>query len=142
MKPVLWFRVASILLLAFATGHTLGFLTFKAPTAEGQAVWASMNSVRIPMGKTSFTYANFYIGFGLFVSALFLLEAFLAWYAGRLAITYPPAAITLGSCLVVLQLFCLVLCWRYFGAIQVVFSVLTIVPLILALVQTYRSSAA
>jgi hypothetical protein len=35
MKPILWFRIASILLLIFATGHTFGFLTFKAPTPDG-----------------------------------------------------------------------------------------------------------
>jgi hypothetical protein len=78
MKPILWFRMASILLFIFATGHTFGFLTFKAQTPDGQSVWSSMNSVRLPMGKSSITHGNFYIGFGLFVSALFILEAFLA----------------------------------------------------------------
>jgi hypothetical protein len=138
MKPVLWFRIASILLLIFAAGHTIGFLTFKAATPDGQAVWSSMNSVRLPMGKSSFTYGNFYIGFGLFVSALFILEAFLAWYCGRLVSQYSAGAIVLGWCLLILQLVCLVLSWRYFGGIQVIMSFLTVVTVSVALWLTYR----
>ena len=138
MKPILWFRIASILLLIFAAGHTLGFLTFKAPTPDGQAVWSSMNSVRLPMGKSSFTYGNFYIGFGLFVSALFILEAFLAWYCGQLVSQYLAGAIVLGWSLFILQLVCLALSWRYFGGIQVIMSLLTVVTVSVALWLTYR----
>lgn len=138
MKAVLWFRIASVLLLIFAAGHTVGFLTFKAATPDGQEVWSTMNNVRLPMGKSSFTYGNFYIGFGLFVSALFILEAFLAWYCGRLVSQYSAGAITLGWCLFVLQLVCLALSWRYFGGIQIVMSLLTVVTVSVALWLTYR----
>jgi hypothetical protein len=138
MKPIAWFRIASILLLIFAAGHTFGFLSFKAPTPEGKAVWSSMNSVRLPMGNSSFTYGNFYLGFGFFVSALFLLEAFLAWYSGRLVVEYVAGAITLGWCLFLLQLVCLTLSWRYFGGIQVLMSTLTVAAIGMALWSTYR----
>lgn len=140
MKPVLWFRIASILLLVFATGHTFGFLSFRPPTPQGQAVWSSMNSVQLPMGNSSFTYGKFYIGFGLFVSALFILEAFLAWYCGQLIPGSPATAIVLGWCLLMLQIVCLVLSWRYFGTIQTMMSVLTLATVGTALLLTYRLS--
>ncbi len=140
MKPVLWFRIASILLLIFATGHTFGFLSFKPPTPEGQAVWSSMNTVQLPMGNSSFTYGKFYIGFGLFVSALFILEAFLAWYCGQLVSGHSATAIVLGWCLFILQIVCLALSWRYFGTIQMMMSVLTIGAVGTALLLTYRFS--
>jgi hypothetical protein len=38
-KAVLLYPVASVVLILFAAGHTVGFFGFKAPSAEGQAVW-------------------------------------------------------------------------------------------------------
>ena len=97
-----------------------------------------MNSVELPMENSSFTYGKFYVGFGLFVSALFILEAFLAWYCGQVIPDNPPTAIVLGWCLLLLQIVCLALSWRYFGTIQVMMSVLTIVAVSAALWSTYR----
>lgn len=38
MKPAVWFRVSAVVLLLFAIGHTVGFLSFRPPTADGQGV--------------------------------------------------------------------------------------------------------
>jgi hypothetical protein len=66
------------------------------------------------------------------------LEAFLAWYCGRLVSQYSAGAIVLGWCLLILQLVCLELSWRYFGGIQVIMSLLTVVTVSVALWLTYR----
>src|SRR5437867_4443896 len=50
------FRIAAVLLVIFALGHTAGFLNFKPPTKEGFAVLNAMNSVRFQVGGTSFSY--------------------------------------------------------------------------------------
>jgi hypothetical protein len=44
MSATLLFRIASIVFLLFALGHTFGFLSFKPPTAEGLAVQKAMNA--------------------------------------------------------------------------------------------------
>ena len=73
------FRIAAALLVLFAAGHTFGFLMFHAPTAEARGVWEAMNRVRFSDGRSSFSYADFYVGFGLFISAFLLFTAWLAW---------------------------------------------------------------
>ena len=46
MNATILYRIAAVLLILFAVGHTLGFLSFKPASAEGQAVRDAMNSVR------------------------------------------------------------------------------------------------
>jgi len=43
MKAVTLYRIASVLLVLFAAGHTFGFLKFKPSSAEGLAVRDAMN---------------------------------------------------------------------------------------------------
>jgi hypothetical protein len=83
MRAALWFRATAIALLLMAAGHTYGFLGFRPPTAEGLAVWTSMNQVRFAVGHSTYSYGGFYVGFGLFISAFYLFTAWLAWVVGR-----------------------------------------------------------
>jgi hypothetical protein len=91
MTATLLYRISAFVLVLFATGHTLGFLTFKAPTAEGVAVQQAMDNVRFSMGGKSLTYGDFYRGFGLFCTAYLLFAAFLAWHLGTMARSAPQA---------------------------------------------------
>lgn len=50
MKAIMLYRIASVLLVLFAAGHTFGFLKFKPPTAEGLAVRDAMNNVHFQVG--------------------------------------------------------------------------------------------
>jgi hypothetical protein len=74
------YRIAAILLVLFAALHTVGFLNFKPPTAEGLAVWESMNRVHFAVRSSEFSYRGFYVGFGLFVTTYMLFAAYLAWW--------------------------------------------------------------
>ena len=78
MKPTLLYRIASILLVLFAAGHTAGFLRFVPPSAEGIAVRDAMHNVRFALHGGSYSYGGFYDGFGLSVSVYLLFSAFLA----------------------------------------------------------------
>ena len=44
MKAMVWFRVSAVLLVLFALGHTVGFLSFRGTTAEAQAVRAQQRA--------------------------------------------------------------------------------------------------
>lgn len=91
MKATWLYRIAAILLLLFAAGHTIGFLKFVPPTPEGQAVLDAMNNVHLQPGA-AYTYGGFYRGFGLFATVYFLFAAFVAWHLGELARKLPTAA--------------------------------------------------
>jgi hypothetical protein len=70
MKATLPYRIASVLFVLFAAGHTFGFLNFKPPTAEGLAVRDAMNNVHY---GANLSYGGFFVGFGLCVTVYMLV---------------------------------------------------------------------
>jgi len=78
LKPSVIYRIASVLLLLFALGHTLGFRQTD-PKWGVDTLIASMHSIHFDVQGFSRTYWDFYIGFGLFVSVFLLFAAVLAW---------------------------------------------------------------
>lgn len=65
MNATFPYRLAAALLMLFAAGHTFGFLAFRPPSREGLAVRDAMNNVAFQFKGSSYTYGNFYKGFGL-----------------------------------------------------------------------------
>ena len=122
MSPRTLYRIAAVVFVFFALGHTAGFLGFRPPTAEAAAVRAAMDHVRFTVDGAEFSYGGFYVGFGLFVTLYLLLAAFLAWQSGALASQAPSIAATLGWSLCAVQLGSLVLSWRYFFLAPAVMS--------------------
>ena len=122
MTATLLYRIAAFVLVLFAAGHTLGFLKFKPPTAEGAAVQQSMDGVRFNLGSKSYSYGDFYRGFGLFCTAYLLFAAFLAWHMGSMARNNPQSIGSLGWVFFGLQLVGIVLSWRYFILPPTIFS--------------------
>lgn len=122
MKASLFYRIASVLLILFAAGHTFGFLKFKPPSPEARAVRDAMYSVQFQVGGSSFSYGGFYKGFGLFVTAYLLFSAFLAWHLGGLANSNPQAIGALGWAFFSVQVASLVLSWIYFSTAPAAFS--------------------
>ena len=131
MKSSVLYRIASILLLAFAIGHTLGFRQVD-PKWRIDALIQSMRSVHFNVNGFDRTYWDFFVGFGLFVTALMLLASLIAWQFGSL-----PAA-TLASMristwgFVLCFAFVAFLSWRYFFLVPVIFSIVILVCLTLA----------
>ena len=116
MKSRYLYRIAAVLLVLFAAGHTIGFLGFKPPTPEAMAVRDAMRNVHFQVKSADLSYGGFYNGFGLFVTAYLLFAAFLAWYLSN----HPVRA--LGGALCGVQLISLALSWIYFSAPPAVFS--------------------
>jgi hypothetical protein len=96
MNATLLYRIASVLLVVFAVGHTVGFLKFTPPTPEGVAVRDAMNGVHFHLGGGQYSYGGFYTGFGLFATIYLLFAAFVAWHLGGLAARSPQAIGALG----------------------------------------------
>lgn len=116
IKAALLYRIAFVVLVLMAAGHTYGFLTFRPPSLEGRAVLEAMRSVHFQVGHASYSYGHFYVGFGLFATIYMLFAAFVAWHLAGLAKTNPSAIGALGWALFVVQLGSLAISWIYISA--------------------------
>jgi hypothetical protein len=122
MKASLFYRIASILLLLFAIGHTLGFRQID-PKWGIDSMVQSMRSTHFNANGFERTYWDFFVGFGLFVTVLMLLASVIAWQlAGLSAGTLAAMRITAWSFVVCFALV-VYLSWRYFFLVPVIFSV-------------------
>src|ERR1700693_2441931 len=83
MKASMFYRIASVLLLLFAIGHTLGFRQ-NIPEWGADAVLGLMRSVHFDAQGFTRTYWDFFSSFGLFCSVFLLFAAVLAWLLGGL----------------------------------------------------------
>lgn len=139
MSPRTLYRIIAVIFVLFAAGHTVGFLTFKAKTAEGIAVRQAMDRVDIDSGST---YGGFYSGFGLSISATMLFYAFLAWGLGDLVAQKPRAIEFIAWSFFAFQLPGVVLAFLYFPGPPIIFSLITAVFLGWAAWLTTRASRA
>src|ERR1700722_3077992 len=90
VNATLLYRIAAFVFVLFALGHTYGFLSLRAPSAEGRAVYDLMNNVHFQLG-----------GFGLSNTVSMVFWAFLSWHLGELARSAPGTIGALG--------------WAFFG---------------------------
>jgi hypothetical protein len=124
MSATLLYRIAAFVFALFALGHTYGFLSLRAPSAEARAVFDAMNTAHFEIGSQSFSYGGFYRGFGLSCTVSMVLSAFLSWHLGELARSAPSAIGPLGWIFFVAQLAGVVLSFLYFGLPPMVLSAL------------------
>lgn len=115
MNARLLYRVAAVILVLFALGHTFGFLRFKPPTPQGIEVRDAMERVQFKVAGQTFSYGGFYRGFGLTITAYLLFLAVLAWQLGTLSAAHTAGLATLAWSLVVVQMVALVLSFLYFS---------------------------
>jgi hypothetical protein len=131
MKTSLLYRIASVLLILFALGHTLGFRRVD-PRWKLDSIIAALRSTHFEVQGLNRTYWDFYVGFGLFVTILLLLTAILTWQLGGLPKDHLSemrvVAWSLASCFVVVTF----LSWKYFFIVPVIFSGVVAICLILA----------
>jgi hypothetical protein len=131
MKASAFYRIAAILLLLFAIGHTLGFRQ-SDPKWGVDALLASMRSIHFDVQGFSRTYWDLFVGAGLFVSVFLLFAAVLAWQLGGLSAEtlglMRPTAWALALCFVAVT----ILSWRYFFILPIVFLTLITVCLVAA----------
>ena len=129
MSATLLYRIAAVLLVLFAVGHTVGFLGFKPASADGLAVRDAMRTVQFEFKGASYSYGNFYLGFGLTITAYLLFSAFLAWHLGSVAATSPQSIGALAWAFAALQLACVGLSIAYFFLLPALLSGLVVVCL-------------
>ena len=131
MKASTFYRVAAVLLLLIAVGHTLGFRQ-SDPTWGVDTLIGSMRSIHFDVQGFRRTYWDFFVAAGLSVGVFYLFAAVLAWQLGGLpAETLAAMRVTawaLAICFAVITL----VSWGYLFIIPIVFSSVITVCLILA----------
>ena len=122
MKACLLYRIASILLLLFAAGHTWGFRQVD-PTWGVDSLIRSMRSIHFNANGFERTYWDFFVAFGLVVSTLMVFAAIIAWQLAGLA----PGTLAAMRLSVWGFVVCFAavayLCWRYVFTIPIIFSI-------------------
>src|SRR6185503_15390707 len=79
----MFYRIAAVLLLLFAVGHTLGFRQ-SDPAWGVDALLGSMRSIHFDLQGFRRTYWDLFVAAGFSVGVLYLFAAVLAWQLGGL----------------------------------------------------------
>lgn len=88
MKRSTWLKIAALLTVLYAIGHTLGFPWTPVRDGSAQGVIDAMQTVRFATEGVSRSYWDFYEGFGLAITGFLVLQAVLLWQLAA----FPAAA--------------------------------------------------
>jgi hypothetical protein len=131
MKASLFYRIAAVLLLFFAVGHTLSFRQ-SDPNWGVDTLLGSMRSMHFDVQGFSRTYWDFFSAFGLFFSVFLLFAALLAWLLGGLPAETLARVRSIEWAFAICFVAVTALSWRYAFTTPIVLSTLISVCLIAA----------
>jgi hypothetical protein len=117
------FRIASVLLVLYTLGHTLGAVVSIPRFGDASdTVVSLMQSVHVRAQGADCTWYGFYRGFGILVSVFFVLSAVLAWHLGGIAPRARRDLAPVAWTLFAGHLAGAVVTWVYFFPVPIVFS--------------------
>jgi hypothetical protein len=132
MRSSVFYRIASVLLLLFAVGHTAGFRQIDPSWKGVDAVVASMQAVHFDVQGFDRTYYGFFVGTGLLVTVFLLFSALLAWQWGALSKETLAGMALLRWGFAFCYAAVTFLSWKYFFIIPLTFSAVITVCLLAA----------
>jgi hypothetical protein len=131
MKASMYYRIAAVLLLLLAVGHTLGFRQ-SDPAWGVDALLTAMRSLHFDVQGFSRTYWDLFQAAGFCVGVFYFFAAILAWQLSSLPAT------TLGLMRGTAWAFALcfaaitVVSWKYLFVLPIVFSTMITLCLVAA----------
>ena len=121
MKASLFYRIAAVLLMFFAAGHTFGFRQ-SDPRWGVDALLGSMRSIHFDVGGFSRSYWDLFLAAGFSVGVFYVFAAILAWQLGGLPAEtlarMRGTAWSFAACFAAIT----VVSWRYLFILPIVFS--------------------
>ena len=131
MKASIFYRIAAVLLLLFAAGHTLGFRQ-SDPQWGVDALLGAMRSIHFDLQGFQRTYWDLFVAAGFSVGVFYLFAAILAWQLGGLPVQtlarLRGVAWAFAFCFAAIT----VVSWRYLFILPIVFSAVVTLCLIAA----------
>jgi hypothetical protein len=122
MRASILYRIAAVLLLLFAAGHTLGFRQ-SDPAWGVDALLASMRSIHFDVQGFNRSYWDLFQAAGFSVGVFYLFAAILAWQLGGL----PAASLALMRGTLWAFALCFaaitVVSWRFLFILPIAFSI-------------------
>ncbi|MFY9730341.1 MAG: hypothetical protein WB723_17925 [Candidatus Acidiferrales bacterium] len=122
MRASIFYRIAAVLLLLFAAGHTLGFRQ-SDPAWGVDSLLASMRSIHFDVQGFNRSYWDLFQAAGFSVGVFYLFAAILAWQLGGL----PAASLALmrGTAWAFALCFAAitVVSWRFLFILPIAFSI-------------------
>ena len=131
MSPALLYRIASVLLVLNAAGHTLGFRRVD-PRWGIDATIGALKATQFQVQGFTRSYWSFYTGFGLFATVLLVFAGILAWQLGALPKDTLRSLRVVTWALALSFVAVTFLSWRYFFIAPLVFSGVVAACLLLA----------
>src|SRR5215468_4271652 len=128
MTTTLWLRIASVILLLFTVGHTLGGLQRWSPMGDNEVLRA-MTAVRFDTMGASRTYLDFYMGFGWSLTVAMIMQTVLLWQMASLAQTNPAGVRPMIAIIALATVAGGVISWRFLFPIPALFSIALVIPL-------------
>jgi hypothetical protein len=119
MKAPLLLRIASIITLLLAVGHTSGGLSFWSPAGD-TVVLRTMRSFHFDAGGVSRTYLDFYLGFGFIIGVYLLAQAVVLWQLASMAKADPIRVRPLVGSFLLASVVSIFLSWRFIFLLPVV----------------------
>jgi hypothetical protein len=128
MRASIFYRIAAVLLLLFAAGHTFGFRQ-SDPTWGVDSLLAGMRSIHFDVQGFNRSYWDLFQAAGFSVGVFYLFAAILAWQLGGL----PAASLALMRGTLWAFALCFaaitVVSWRYLFILPIAFSIVITVCL-------------
>jgi hypothetical protein len=134
MTPSLLYRIASVLLVLYALGHTFGFQHVDPRWGVDALVNGLRTTQFTVQGRQGRTYWGFILGFGYFCTVLMLFCALLAWQLGGLPLATLATMHLATWGFAISFAIATIVTWRYFFVAPIVFSSLVTVCLFAAAV--------
>jgi hypothetical protein len=141
MKPALPLRIASILALIAALGHTALFLTYKPTHGPAEIIVVSAMQTHVfSFGGFLHSYWQLYFGYELFVTISCLVECGLLWQLANLSSSAPQSIRPMVLIFFLGEVATSILMLKFFFTVPIVVHLATALCLALAFLALSRNS--
>ena len=114
MKATVLLRVAAVLALLHGIGHTVGGVFGAAAPGAQETAMLAMKMNRFDAMGTTRSYWDFFMGYGLFITVNFLVQAVVFWQLASMAKVDAVRTRPIMMAFCVGYVAYAVLAWRYF----------------------------
>jgi hypothetical protein len=138
VTTTLMLRLASLISLLFAVGHSLGGLGKWSPMGDN-AVLKAMTDVHFTTMGVDRSYLDLYMGLGWSISVAMLLQTAVLWYMASIARGNVAQVRPMIAAFALATLVSGVIAWRFILPIPALFSAVLLIALAAAYATTHRS---
>lgn len=123
LNPTVLLRVAAIVTLLYCIGHSMGWPWTPATGPEEQKIIDAMKTHHFDVDGIARTFEDFYLGFGIIISAFMLFQAVVLWQVGSLANSNPKSAKAIAFTFLLSFVVNAFLAWKYFFPVPAIMAV-------------------